>query len=201
MEFSRPCPELEQLVVRYIHPEEEHDHPYSVVPTQCQNCFTVLAKSAQPRHPLDHCHYWSSHCHPPCIGTHPSLSARRRTPVGTGALDETFDMAFETEQATAAGVLQAGVFLDCSKCYERIPLHKLEQFALERGYSLLKALYALYVLRDIYSGRRRVLIQVAVSLPVTASYGMPLGCGHAVDLLHALQSAGRPETGYRPQIS
>eukprot|EP00971_Amphidinium_carterae_P350262 6491460-Amphidinium_carterae.2 len=36
----------------------------------------------------------------------------------------------------------------------------------------------------------------AVSEPVTATHGMPLGCGHAVDLLHAfllktLQSAGR----------
>eukprot|EP00971_Amphidinium_carterae_P299768 5955908-Amphidinium_carterae.2 len=72
---------------------------------------------------------------------------------------------------------QAGIFLDCSKCYERVPLRTLEQFALE-------------------SGRRWVLLQGAVSDPVTATHGMPPGCGHAVDLLHAfllktLQSAGR----------
>eukprot|EP00971_Amphidinium_carterae_P084209 1667072-Amphidinium_carterae.1 len=37
---------------------------------------------------------------------------------------------------------------------------------------------------------------MSVSQPVTATHGMPPGCGHAVDLLHAflfktLQSAGR----------
>eukprot|EP00971_Amphidinium_carterae_P233542 4634806-Amphidinium_carterae.1 len=109
-----------------------------------------------------------------------------------GALDETFDLAFDTEQITAAGKPQAGVFLDCSKCYERIPLNKLEAFALESGYPL----YALYAALDMYAGRRRVLLQGAVSEPVTATHGMPPGCGHAVDLLHAfllktLKSAGR----------
>eukprot|EP00971_Amphidinium_carterae_P086028 1701838-Amphidinium_carterae.1 len=49
----------------------------------------------------------------------------------------------------------------------------------------------------MYSERRRVLTQGAVSQPVTATHGIPPGCGHAVDLLHAfllktLQSAGRP---------
>eukprot|EP00971_Amphidinium_carterae_P110569 2190351-Amphidinium_carterae.1 len=93
---------------------------------------------------------------------------------------------------SAAGKPQAGVFLDCSKCYERMPLHKLEDFALESGYPL----YALYAALDMYAGRRRVLLQGAVSEPVTATHGMPPGCGHAVDLLHAfllktLQSAGR----------
>eukprot|EP00971_Amphidinium_carterae_P298509 5931060-Amphidinium_carterae.2 len=48
----------------------------------------------------------------------------------------------------------------------------------------------------MYAGRRRILIQGAVSEPVHATHGMPLGRGHAVDLLHsfllkALQSAGR----------
>eukprot|EP00971_Amphidinium_carterae_P154596 3065692-Amphidinium_carterae.2 len=48
----------------------------------------------------------------------------------------------------------------------------------------------------MYVGRRRVLLQGAVSEPVTATHGMPPGCGHAVDLLHAfllktLQSVGR----------
>eukprot|EP00971_Amphidinium_carterae_P275928 5475106-Amphidinium_carterae.1 len=48
----------------------------------------------------------------------------------------------------------------------------------------------------MYAGRRRVLLQGAVSESVTATHGMPPGCGHAVDLLHAfllktLKSAGR----------
>eukprot|EP00971_Amphidinium_carterae_P147522 2923579-Amphidinium_carterae.1 len=45
---------------------------------------------------------------------------------------------------TAAGQHQAGVFLDCSKCYERVPLSMLEQFAIESGYPL----YALNVALD-----------------------------------------------------
>eukprot|EP00971_Amphidinium_carterae_P295326 5864935-Amphidinium_carterae.5 len=51
----------------------------------------------------------------------------------------------------------------------------------------------------MYARRRRVLLQGAVSEPVTATHGMPLGCGHAVDLLHAfllktLKCAGRQVT-------
>eukprot|EP00971_Amphidinium_carterae_P115711 2291710-Amphidinium_carterae.2 len=42
--------------------------------------------------------------------------------VGRGALDGTFELALETELTTAARGPQAGLFLDCSKCYERMPL-------------------------------------------------------------------------------
>eukprot|EP00971_Amphidinium_carterae_P149304 2960214-Amphidinium_carterae.2 len=57
-------------------------------------------------------------------------------------------------------------------------------------------MYALYAALDMYAGRRRVLLQGAVSELVTATHGMPRGRGHAVDLLHAfllktLKSAGR----------
>eukprot|EP00971_Amphidinium_carterae_P055680 1097796-Amphidinium_carterae.1 len=48
----------------------------------------------------------------------------------------------------------------------------------------------------MYSGQRRILVQGAVSDGVTATCGLPLGCGHAVDMLHAflitsLRCAGR----------
>eukprot|EP00971_Amphidinium_carterae_P081650 1615139-Amphidinium_carterae.1 len=36
-----------------------------------------------------------------------------------GALEETLGLAYLTEQRIAAGQHQAGVLLDCSKCYER----------------------------------------------------------------------------------
>eukprot|EP00971_Amphidinium_carterae_P174541 3459930-Amphidinium_carterae.1 len=39
-----------------------------------------------------------------------------------------------TEERNAAGQHQAGVFSDCSKCYERVHLRTLEAFALESGY-------------------------------------------------------------------
>eukprot|EP00971_Amphidinium_carterae_P078734 1557760-Amphidinium_carterae.1 len=49
----------------------------------------------------------------------------------------------ETEARNASRQNQAGVFLDCSKCYERVPLAQLEQFAIERGFPL----YALITVR------------------------------------------------------
>eukprot|EP00971_Amphidinium_carterae_P171455 3398698-Amphidinium_carterae.1 len=93
-----------------------------------------------------------------------------------GALDGTF----LTEQRTAAGKHQDGVFLDCNN-YEQVPLSMLEQFAIESGYPP----YALNVALNIYSGQRRILVQGAVSEGVTATCGLPPGCGHAVDMLHA----------------
>eukprot|EP00971_Amphidinium_carterae_P106331 2106230-Amphidinium_carterae.1 len=55
------------------------------------------------------------------------LCARRgETPVGTGALDEAFTLAAEAERATTLDEPFAAVFLDCSKCYERVELALLE---------------------------------------------------------------------------
>eukprot|EP00971_Amphidinium_carterae_P109731 2173590-Amphidinium_carterae.1 len=39
-------------------------------------------------------------------------TGRGEVPVGRGALDETFDLAFDTELMSAAGKPQAGIFLD-----------------------------------------------------------------------------------------
>eukprot|EP00971_Amphidinium_carterae_P043876 863398-Amphidinium_carterae.2 len=47
---------------------------------------------------------------------------RGETPVGRGALDEAFTLAREAETATAKAESFAAVFLDCSKCYERVDL-------------------------------------------------------------------------------
>eukprot|EP00971_Amphidinium_carterae_P222354 4413479-Amphidinium_carterae.1 len=44
---------------------------------------------------------------------------------------------------------------------------------------------ALRLAIDMYRGRRRILVNGAVSEPVEASSGIPAGCGLAVDLLHA----------------
>eukprot|EP00971_Amphidinium_carterae_P298508 5931060-Amphidinium_carterae.1 len=74
-------------------------------------------------------HAWRARC-----------TGRGEVPVGRGALDETLDLAFDTELTTASNTPQAGVFLDCSKCYERVPLTTLEIFALGSGYPT----YALY---------------------------------------------------------
>eukprot|EP00971_Amphidinium_carterae_P147655 2926586-Amphidinium_carterae.1 len=112
---------------------------------------------------------WCALCRHDVRAWRARCTGRGELPVGRGALDETFDLAFDTEKITAAGKPQAGVFLDCSKCHERIPLQTLEAFALESGYPL----YALYAALDMHAGRRRVLLQGAVSEPVTATHGMP----------------------------
>eukprot|EP00971_Amphidinium_carterae_P279337 5545376-Amphidinium_carterae.1 len=123
------------------------------------------AKNAGERRPIALLPQWRQLC-----------KDRGETPVGQSALDETF----------------ARVFLDCSKCYERVPLSMLEQLAIESGCPLC----ALNVALNMYSGQRRMLVQGAVSEGVTATCGLPPGCGHAVDMLHAfliksLRCAGR----------
>eukprot|EP00971_Amphidinium_carterae_P183417 3640459-Amphidinium_carterae.2 len=129
--------------------------------------------------------------YPRCSRWRARCTGRGEVPVGRGALDDTFDFAFDTELTTASDTPQAGMFLDCSKCYEGVPFTTLKTFALESGYPT----YALYAALDMYAGHRRILIQGAVSEPVRATHGMPPGCGHSVDLLHSfllktLKSAG-----------
>eukprot|EP00971_Amphidinium_carterae_P188270 3737206-Amphidinium_carterae.1 len=54
---------------------------------------------------------------------------RGEVPVGAGALIKA--RTFKTEARNGSRVLQA-----CSKCYKRVPLAQLEQFAIERVFPL-----------------------------------------------------------------
>eukprot|EP00971_Amphidinium_carterae_P332197 6466234-Amphidinium_carterae.1 len=78
---------------------------------------------------------------------------RGETPLGHGALDETFDLAYLTEERTAAAQHHPGFSLT-SKCYARAQICMLEEFALESGYPL----YTLNVAFNMYSGNRRILV-------------------------------------------
>eukprot|EP00971_Amphidinium_carterae_P331897 6465724-Amphidinium_carterae.3 len=90
---------------------------------------------------------------------------RGETPVGRGALDEAFTLAHQAERPTLEGEPFAAVFLDCSKCYERVDLTFLEESAREAGFPL----QALRLAIDMYRGRRRTLVNGAISEPVEAS--------------------------------
>eukprot|EP00971_Amphidinium_carterae_P130643 2588109-Amphidinium_carterae.3 len=128
---------------------------------------------------------WAAWQKPRILAWRDTCIFRGETPVGRGALDEAFTLAHQAEQATLEGVPFAAVFLDCSKCYERVDLSLLEESVRAAGFPLP----ALCLAVDMYRGRRRILVNGAVSQtvsdPVEASSGIPAGCGLAVDLLHA----------------
>eukprot|EP00971_Amphidinium_carterae_P031127 612539-Amphidinium_carterae.2 len=96
---------------------------------------------------------WSACCRADVLAWRQLCKDRGETPVGQGALDETFDLAFLTEQRSAAGQHQTGASLIAANATS--------------------------------GGQRRILVQGIVSEGVTARCGLPLGCGHAVDMLHA----------------
>eukprot|EP00971_Amphidinium_carterae_P182406 3620197-Amphidinium_carterae.1 len=65
--------------------------------------------------------------------------------------------------------------------YERVDLVKLERAAEAARFPL----EALGLALDMYRGRRRILVNGALSEAVVATSGIPAGCGLAMDLLHA----------------
>eukprot|EP00971_Amphidinium_carterae_P146523 2904239-Amphidinium_carterae.1 len=102
---------------------------------------------------------WASSCKPRLLSWRGQRLALGHTPVGRGALDEAFDLSLEVEELSGQSVPMAGVFLDCSKCYERVSLSGLEAAARQAGFpeSMLQ------VALNMYRGRRRVLVNGAVS--------------------------------------
>eukprot|EP00971_Amphidinium_carterae_P187687 3725011-Amphidinium_carterae.1 len=125
--------------------------------------------------------FWSAACGSDGLAGRQLCKDCGETRVDQGAFDETSDLAYITEEGSAVGQHQTGVFL--SKCYERVRLRVFEDFALESGYPL----HVLNVALNMYSGNRCTLVQ-GVREKVQA---------HAVDnMLHAfhirsLRCAGR----------
>ena len=64
-----------------------------------------------------------------------------------------------------------GVFLYCSKCYERVPLRQLDARASEALFPDRLLVLAL----SMYSGRRHVRVGSAVAQAVTGSCGLMVG--------------------------
>eukprot|EP00971_Amphidinium_carterae_P287303 5703343-Amphidinium_carterae.1 len=72
---------------------------------------------------------WASSCKPRLLSWRGQRQSLGFTPVGRGALDEAFDLSLEVEELSRTGKPVAGVFLDCSKCYERVSLELLGEAA------------------------------------------------------------------------
>eukprot|EP00971_Amphidinium_carterae_P159203 3156356-Amphidinium_carterae.1 len=89
---------------------------------------------------------------------------------------------------SAAGQHQvghSGVCLDCSKCYERVLLRMLEEFALESAYPLHALNVALNMHIVLYNGSRCILVKGAISEGVTARVVSRSAVDNAVDMMHA----------------
>ena len=71
--------------------------------------------------------------------------------------------------------------MDCSKCYERVPLQQLDSRMVVAGF--LDRLLVLAL--NMYSGRRHVKVGMAVAEARVGSSGIMAGCGLAVALLRA----------------
>ena len=102
---------------------------------------------------------------------------------GLGAADAAWDLALEAEAVQLQGDSTAicAVFLDCSKCYERVPHQELERRAREAQFPDRLLVLALHM----YSGPRFVRVGKAFAEPVWASSGIMAGCGMAGALLRA----------------
>eukprot|EP00971_Amphidinium_carterae_P117533 2328388-Amphidinium_carterae.1 len=114
---------------------------------------------------------WASSCKPRLLSWRGQRMALGYTPAGRGALDEAFDLSLKVEELFGKGVPVAGVFLDCSKCYKRVLLSGLEAAARQAEFPESMLAVAL----NMYRGRRRVLVNGAVSSAYQARSGLPAG--------------------------
>eukprot|EP00971_Amphidinium_carterae_P303204 6024640-Amphidinium_carterae.1 len=125
---------LKTVELMGVWPEQLHEMLYLQLPKDG-------AREAGQRRPIARLpqvyRLWSAACKQDVKQWRQMCRARGEVPVGQGALDETFDLAFKTEARNASSQHQAGVFLDCSKCYERVPIAQLEQLAIEASRSML----------------------------------------------------------------
>eukprot|EP00972_Heterocapsa_arctica_P009501 1399857-Heterocapsa_arctica.AAC.1 len=98
---------------------------------------------------------------------------------GAGAMDAAFSLGVEGEAALADGQCMGAVFLDCSKCYERIPIVALYRAAVADGFP--PGLARMACLQ--YQAPRFVRVAGAAAEAGQVTRGMVAGCGMAVALL------------------
>ncbi len=96
-----------------------------------------------------------------------------------GATEKAWVTRVTDELAEAAGDQTVTAFLDCSKCYERVPHRLAARRALELGAPprLMQMLF------DMHRAPRRVRVHGAVSDIAVGHCGLPAGCAYAKDVL------------------
>ena len=85
------------------------------------------------------------------------------------------------ESERAKGLFTLAAFLDCSKCYERVPLQAAAQQALRTGCPTGAVALAF----NMYAAPRYIRVHGAVAPGFNASSGLVPGCGFAVHFLKA----------------
>ena len=100
---------------------------------------------------------------------------------GTGAEDAAWTTAFRAEVAVRDGRHHAELLVDCTRCYEMVPLADLPGAARRQRFP---GRIAAVAIRQ-YGGPRVVSISGSLSRPMAAQCGIVAGCGFARSLLEA----------------
>ena len=100
---------------------------------------------------------------------------------GVGADQAAWQLAAEAETQRLQGRAMAGIFLDCSKCYDRVSHVQLDDAARRLRFPDPLLVLAL----RIYGAPRRLRLNGGFSDERTPTHGITAGCGLAVALLRA----------------
>jgi hypothetical protein len=96
-----------------------------------------------------------------------------------GPLEEAWRLSAQEEVARYEEACLGAVFLDCSKCYERISQAMAADRARESGCPI----GIVNLVMGMYGGERRILLDGAISEGIQGHSGLLAGCSFARDVL------------------
>eukprot|EP00972_Heterocapsa_arctica_P097238 14346449-Heterocapsa_arctica.AAC.1 len=108
-------------------------------------------------------------------------------------MDAVFSLGVEGEAALAEGHCMRAVFLDCSKCYERIPITALYRAAIAEDFP--PGLARMACLQN--ESPRFIRVAGAAAEAGSVTRGMAAGCGMALALLQSYHALWRDQSGSR----
>ena len=97
------------------------------------------------------------------------------------AVDHAWNTRVEQELSRHTKGFFGVVYLDCSKCYERVPHSEAADIAIQTGCPapIVNLVFGLY------AGQRYISVHSAISNPCGGNSGLIAGCGFAVHILRA----------------